>query len=59
MAGRKIMLACARDCPQDPYKEAEEAWKKTPEGTQTEKEITRWRQLEEEQWQKSRQGTKK
>ena len=43
----------------DPYKEAEEAWKKTPEGAQWEKEITRWRQLEEEQWQKSRQGTKK
>ena len=43
----------------DPYKEAEGAWKKTPEGAQWEKEITRWRQLEEEQWQKSRQGTKK
>ena len=34
----------------DPYKEAEEAWKKTPEGAQWEKEITRFRQLEEGNW---------
>jgi len=34
----------------DPYKEAEEAWKKTPEGAQWEKEITRFRQPEEENW---------